>query len=232
MFHNVFNSDTYRNALPICAAYLPLGLAYGIFAQAVGLNTIEIFFMSLFLFAITAQFIAISMIASGASLASIIVTVFLINSRHFLYSTTLVTHLKNHSKRFLSLFAQGVVDETFAVNLMKFTDGSWCTSRALGVNILVHTTWVLSSVIGSMLGEFVSIDVSVIGYMLTAMLICLWTYTLKDKTFIIAGIAGGLMAVLLVDFAATKANIIIAALAAATLGYWLNTRRVKKYVES
>ena len=218
MFHNVFNSDTYRNALPICAAYLPLGLAYGIFAQAVGLNTIEIFFMSLFLFAITAQFIAISMIASGASLASIIVTVFLINSRHFLYSTTLVTHLKNHSKRFLSLFAQGVVDETFAVNLMKFTDGSWCTSRALGVNILVHTTWVLSSVIGSMLGEFVSIDVSVIGYMLTAMLI--------------AGIAGGLMAVLLVDLAATKANIIIAALAAATLGYWLNTRRVKKYVES
>jgi predicted branched-subunit amino acid permease len=115
---------------------------------------------------------------------------------------------------------------------MKFTDGSWCTSRALGVNILVHATWVLSSVIGSMLGEFISIDVGVIGYMLTAMLICLWTYTLKDKTFIIAGIAGGLMAVLLVDLAATKANIIIAALAAATLGYWLNTRRVKKYVES
>ncbi len=76
MFCNTFNSDTYRNAFPICAAYLPLGLAYGIFAQAVGFHTIETFFMSLFLFAITAQFIAISMIAGGASLESVIATVF------------------------------------------------------------------------------------------------------------------------------------------------------------
>ena len=232
MFLKIFDADTYRNAFPICAAYLPLGLAYGIFAQAVGFDIVEIFFMSLFLFAITAQFIAISMIASGASLASVIITVFLINSRHFLYSTTLVSYLKNHSKKFLSLFAQGVADETFAVNLMKFSGGSWCSSRALGVNILVHATWVISSVIGGMLGESISLDINIIGYMLTAMLICLWTYTLKDKTFIIAGIAGGLIAVLLVDLSATKANIIIAALAAATLGYWLNTRRVRKYVES
>ncbi len=230
MFYKFFNADTYRNAFPICTAYLPLGLAYGIFARTVGLNTLEIFFMSLFLFAITAQFIAISMIASGASPISIISTVFLVNSRHFLYSTTLVSYLKNHSKKFLSLFAQGVADETFAVNLMKFSDGSWCTNRALGVNILVHATWVLSSIIGSMLGGFISPDVNIIGYMLTAMLICLWTYTLKDKTFIIAGVAGGLIAVLLVDFAASKINIIIAALAAATIGYWLNTRSVKKYV--
>lgn len=230
MFSKVSNNAAFRSAFPVCAAYIPLGLAYGIFAQKAGLHSIEIFLMSFFLFAVTSQFIAISMIAGGASPVSVIATVFLINLRHFLYSTTLVSYLRDHSKRFLSLFAQGVVDETFAVNLAKFTDGSWSSKRALGVNILVHATWVISSLIGSMLGSLVAIDIGVVGYMVTAMLICLWTYTLKDKTFLIAGVVGGVIAVLLVDLAATKANVIIAALIAATIGYLLDARRVRAHV--
>ena len=230
MFSKVFNSAAFHSAFPVCMAYIPLGLAYGIFASKTGLGSLEIFLMSFFLFAVTSQFIAISMIAGGASPLSVVATVFLINLRHFLYSTTLISYLRNHSKRFLSLFAQGVVDETFAVNLAKFADGSWSSKRALGVNILVHATWVISSLTGSMLGSFVTLDISVIGYMVTAMLICLWTYTLKDKTFLIAGAVGGIAAVLLVDLAAAKANIIIAALIAATIGYWFDARSVRKNV--
>lgn len=230
MLSKLFDNAAFRSAFPVCAAYVPLGLAYGIFAQKAGLHSIEIFLMSFFLFAVTSQFIAISMIAGGASPTSVIATVFLVNLRHFLYSTTLVSYLRDHSKRFLSLFAQGVVDETFAVNLAKFTDGSWSSKRALGVNILVHATWVISSLIGSMLGSLIAIDIGVVGYMVTAMLICLWTYTLKDKTFLIAGVVGGVIAVLLVDLAATKANVIIAALIAATIGYLLDARRVRAHV--
>lgn len=230
MIRKTFSSDTLHSALPICAAYIPLGLAYGIFAQKAGFTSFEIFLMSFFVFAVTGQFIAISMMASGASLPSIIATVFLINSRHFLYSTSIATHLKNHSKKFLSFFAQGVIDETFAVNLTKFASGTWSTDRALGVNILVHASWVISSLAGSILGGFLTIDIGIIGYMLTAMLICLWTYTFKDKTFIIAGLVGGALALLLADLAATKINVIIAALAAASVGYWLDSRKAVKHV--
>jgi 4-azaleucine resistance transporter AzlC len=101
-------------AWPICLGYIPLGLAFGVIAQKAGLHPLEIGFMSLLVFAGSSQFIAVSMLSSGAGAASIIFTTFAVNLRHFLMSSALVLHLANIRKRILSLFAYGVTDESFA----------------------------------------------------------------------------------------------------------------------
>ena len=63
-------------AWPICLGYIPIGLAFGVLVQKIGLSPVQIGLMSLLVFAGSAQFIAVSMLASGASAASIIATTF------------------------------------------------------------------------------------------------------------------------------------------------------------
>jgi len=82
-------------AWPICLGYAPIGLAFGVLAQKAGLTPLEIGLMSVIVFAGSSQFIAVSMLAAGASVFSIVTTTFIVNLRHFLMSSALAVYLKN-----------------------------------------------------------------------------------------------------------------------------------------
>ncbi len=83
-----------RAAWPICLGYFPIGLAFGVAAQKAGLTCAEIGFMSLLVFAGSSQFIAISLLASGAGFPAIVTTTFFVNLRHVLMSSALAVYLR------------------------------------------------------------------------------------------------------------------------------------------
>jgi len=58
--------DGVRAAWPICLGYVPIGLAFGVLAQKAGLSPLAIGLMSAFVFAGSAQFIAVAMLGTGA----------------------------------------------------------------------------------------------------------------------------------------------------------------------
>ncbi len=140
---------------PICLGYIPLGLALGVVAQKAGLAPIHVGLMSLLVFAGSAQFIAISMLVSGADPLSIIVTTFVVNIRHLLLSASLAVHLKGVHRILLSLFAYGVTDESFAINISHFRLGGWGLHQAMIVNTIANFTWIASTVLGCWAGELI-----------------------------------------------------------------------------
>jgi len=77
-------ADGINAAWPICLGYIPIGLAFGVLAQKAGLGAVEIFLMSMLVFAGSSQFIAVSMLDGGAALTSIVLTTFTVNLRHLL----------------------------------------------------------------------------------------------------------------------------------------------------
>ena len=81
--------DGIRLFVPIGAGYLPLGFACGIVCAEAGMSVMQIFLMSLLVYAGAGQYIAGGMIAAGASPLSIIITTFIVNSRHILYTSVL-----------------------------------------------------------------------------------------------------------------------------------------------
>jgi predicted branched-subunit amino acid permease len=89
--------------------------------------------MSIMVFAGSAQFIAVAMLAGGASAPAIITTTFVVNLRHVLMSSALAVYLRAAHRGLLALYAYGVTDESFAVNLPRFNAGNWSLSRALVV---------------------------------------------------------------------------------------------------
>lgn len=212
------------SAWPICLGYIPVGLALGVIAQKAGLHPLEIGFMSLLVFAGSAQFIAVSMLSTGAGAASIIFATFAVNLRHLLMSSSLALHLGNASKRILSLFAYGVTDESFGVNISKFRYENWDIKRALVVNHATNITWVTSTIIGGYGGQLIPAGAFGIDYALTAMFIGLLVIQLKGRKYVMTAVIAGALAIILSLALPGYSYIVLASVVAATVGVVLSKR--------
>jgi 4-azaleucine resistance transporter AzlC len=203
-------------AWPICLGYIPIGLAFGVLAQKAGLYPIEIMLMSILVFAGSSQFIAVSMLSTGAGALSIILTTFAVNLRHLLMSSSLAVFLGNATRRKLTLFAYGVTDESFAVNYTRFSGKIWSVNRALVVNHTANLAWIVSSVIGGYSGRFIHQGAFGIDYALTAMFICLLILQLKSRLYVLTAVIAGAVAVILSLTIPGSSYIVLASIIAAT----------------
>lgn len=186
--------DGFSAGWPICLGYVPIGLAFGVLAQKAGLTPLEIGVMSIFVFAGSSQFIAVSMLSGGAAAAAIIVATFMVNLRHMLMSSALAVFLPGAGRGKLGLYAYGVTDESFAVNHPRFHAGDWDLNRALVVNHVANMTWIVSTVTGGFGGQFIPEHAMGIDYALIAMFICLLIYQFNGLIYwVTAATAGTLM---------------------------------------
>lgn len=216
-------------AWPICVGYVPLGLALGVVAQKAGLSALEVGLMSLLVFAGSAQFIAVSMMQGGAGLPAIVVTTFMVNLRHLLMSSSLAVHLKGRGRAFLGLFAYGVTDESFAVNLTRFRERIWTPREALVVNHVANSVWIFSTILGCYGGQFIGEKSFGIDYALVAMFISLIVLQARGPLYVITAIMAGLMAVVLSWIIPKNGHVVVASIAAASLGFILKRRYRKRF---
>ena len=118
----------------------------------------------------------------------------------------------------LALFAYGVTDESFAVNIAEFNGGDWDLKRALVLNHSANITWIASTVIGGYTGQFIPDRALGIDYALIAMFICLLVFQLKGRKYIITAIIAGISAVILSLIVPGNSYIVMASILAATAG--------------
>ena len=215
-------------AWPVCLGYLPIGLSLGVLAQKAGLLPWQIAIMSIMVFAGGSQFIAVAMIGSGASLPAIVTTTFMVNLRHLLMSSALSVHFPGVSRRFLALFAYGVTDESFAVNMARFTGGGWDRRSALTLNQSANATWVVSTVAGAYLGQFIPPGAMGIDYALTGMFICLLVFQLRCLIFVATALMAAFCSLLAYLWLPGNAYVIVASCLAATGGFMLKRYRKRQ----
>ncbi len=210
-----------RAAWPICLGYVPIGLAFGVLAQKAGLHPLEVALMSLLVFAGSAQFIAVSMIGANAAALPIIVTTFTVNLRHLLMSSSLALYLGRLHRGWISLFAYGVTDESFAVNLTKFREGRWHWRPALVLNHTANLVWIISTVLGALGGQFIPTGAFGIDYALVAMFLCLLVFQLRGRLHAVTAVLAGLLAVVLALVIPGNSYVVLASMAATTVGVFL-----------
>ena len=211
-------------AWPICIGYIPIGLALGLLAQKAGLSPLEIGLMSVFVFAGSAQFIAVSMISAGSAPLAIIMTTFVVNLRHLLMSSSLSLYCRNAGKTLLAIFAYGITYESFAVNQLRFKEGKWTISQALTVNQASNLVWILSTIAGGYGGRSIPPHAFGVDYALIAMFICLLIFQIKGLIYVITAAIAGCAAVALSLIIPGNLYVVIASVLAATIGLWVRTR--------
>ena len=145
-----------RDTFPLLLGAFPFGLIYGAVAVTSGLSPAAAMAMSAFVFAGSAQFIAVGLVSAQTPVAIIILTTFIVNLRHMLYSATLLPYLKDLPQRWRIPLAFWLTDETFAVAVHRFQrpDSSACKHwYQLGSSIAMYLNWQLWCFIGLVLGN-------------------------------------------------------------------------------
>ena len=212
----------WRAAVPVALGYIPLGLAFGILAAQQGLSATAVFFLSTFVYAGSAQFIASAMMAANAAAIAIVVTTFLVNLRHLLMSASLSPFLKHISSPILALISLGITDETFAAGYPEASSGKASPWFYFGLHSLSQGSWVLCTVLGCLVGSSIS-DPRKWGldFALPAMFIGLLFTQLKGKKDILVSLIAGVTSVVFIFILKDNFNIIAATALAATIGVWL-----------
>ncbi|HEY8394425.1 MAG TPA: AzlC family ABC transporter permease [Thermaerobacter sp.] len=179
--------------LPIVAGYLPIGFAYGVIAAQSGLSPLEALAMSLIVFAGSAQFAAVGLLAGAASAGTLVATTFLINLRHALFGAALAPRLGERRLGRLALAAFGLTDEVFAVAQATLGSVNAPLAYLYGLEVAAYTSWCAASWLGATLGEALrGVEGWGLDYALPAMFLALIALQLGERRargLLVAGVA-------------------------------------------
>lgn len=205
-------------ALPVIFGYFPVGFAYGILAVKAGFPPLMVGLMSLLVYAGSAQFIAVGLVTGGASAFSIITTTFVVNLRHLLMSASMTPYLRHWSKPLQTWFGFEMTDETFALNLGRFSSHGVIPAETFTINSICHMSWVLAGLCGAFFGDIIG-DMRVFGldFALPAMFIGLLIPHLRIPRRLFAVILGFALSLVLAIAGAGQWNVILATVLSATI---------------
>jgi predicted branched-subunit amino acid permease len=93
-------------------------------------------------------------------------------------------------KRLSFLFAATVTDESFGVNLDRFTnEEQWSVSKATGVNLFSLISWTVANVAGALLGALLSVPAALASFAMTSIFLCLLFMQAFNRASVVAVIA-------------------------------------------
>jgi 4-azaleucine resistance transporter AzlC len=221
-----------RDELPILIGVIPFGMIYGVLALAAGLPAGVAQAMSAVVFAGSAQFLAVKLIGTGAPALVVILTAFVVNLRHALYSASVAPHLQRLSPLWKGLLAYLLTDEAYAVTITHYRtpvsssqeSGSEAEKHFyfLGAGLALWGSWQISTAIGIFLGAQVPPSWS-LDFTLALTFIALLVPNIKDRASAAAALAAGIVAILAYGLP-YKLGLIAAALVGIIIGLWSETR--------
>ena len=137
--------------LPFLVGAAPFGFAFGAMGISAGLSPVAVQGLSLFVFAGSSQFLAVSLMAAGASLPVIFIGGFFVNLRHLFYSSALRPLYRCLPLPWLGLLSFTLTDETYAVVATEMHAGrnhNGLRYVHLGSGILMYINWQIWTLAG------------------------------------------------------------------------------------
>lgn len=182
---------------PILAGFAFLGFAYGVYMNVMGFPFYYPFLLALVIFGGSLEFVAVSLLlAPFAPLATFLLAL-LIQAQHLFYGLSLLDTYRGLGwKRFFLIY--GLCDETFSIvftakrRLPKDVDRGWFM---LWITWLNEGYWVLSALLGGLVGGMLPFDTTGLGFVMTAMFVVIfleqWLHESCHATAMLGILAAG-----------------------------------------
>ena len=164
----------FLDTVPVMTGYLFLGISFGILLGQTGYGLPWALSMAVFMYAGSAQFLAVSLLANHAGLLSSAIAIFLLNARHIFYGISLIdTYKGTGKKKPYLIFA--LTDETYSlVTQNQPPEGMRRHTYCLLVSVLDHLYWIAGCIIGVLAGNIIPISFEGIEFVLTALFVTLF----------------------------------------------------------
>lgn len=178
-------------SLPVMAGYVVLAIGFGILMKEAGYGLFWSFLMSFTIYAGSMQFVAVSLLSSGASLISAALTTLMVNARHLFYGVSMIDKYKDAGKKKPYLIF-ALTDETYSLlcgnDYPEGEDRHW---YSFFVSLFNQCYWIIGSIIGSILGSLITFNTAGIDFSMTALFVTVFVeqwLTTKNHLPAIAGL--------------------------------------------
>ena len=191
----------WKQTIPVMLGYIFLGIAFGLLIQNAGYNTLWAFLISVVVYAGSMQFVLVTLLTSGAGLFSAALMTLFINGRHIFYGLSFVEKYKKMGKAYPYLVFS-LTDETYSVLCgTKISEGMEEKKVYFWISFLDQCYWVAGSVIGALVGSYITFDSTGIDFSMTALFIVIvveqWQETKSHFPVLLGAVCGILWLVVL-----------------------------------
>ena len=205
----------FKQSLPVMAGYLVLGMGFGILLKTKGYGVVWAFFMSLFIYAGSMQYVTINLLAGGATVLSAALMTLMVNARHLFYGISMIERYRN-TGTYKPYLIFGLTDETYSLVCSGNVPAGVDEKKYFFIlTFLNQCYWIIGSVAGSLLGGLITFNSAGIEFSMTALFLVVFVEqwkSVKNHTSAIVGV--GISAVCLLIFGAE--NFLIPAMIAIT----------------
>ena len=182
-----------RLSLAAGLGMFPLGVAFGLLVMQAGLPWWVAPGLSIGLFAGSVELLLVGMMAAAVPLATIALTVLLVNFRHVFYAFSFPLHVVRHPlARFYSVHA--LIDEAYAVTAAHPT--GWNRYRLLAMQVAFHCYWAGGGLVGVAIGSLLPVQIDGLEFALCALFITLTLDACRSRravpSLVLAGLSFGL----------------------------------------
>lgn len=162
----------FLDTVPVMTGYLFLGFGFGILALQSGLSLWWAMAMSVFIYAGSMQFVAVTLLSGGTGLLTAVLTTLAVNARHLFYGISMIDRYKGTGRKKPYLIFS-LTDETYSLvsQGQPRQDGG---RYYLLVSLLDQCYWVLGTLLGAAVGQLLPINYEGIDFVLTALFVTIF----------------------------------------------------------
>jgi len=211
--------------LPILLGVTPFGMIYGVLALSAGFRPFDAQAMSSVVFAGSSQFMLVQMVELGTPAIMMILTGFVVNLRHALYSASLAPSLRHLSPLWKFILSYLLTDEAYAVTIMRYREPDEVGNKhwhLLGSGLALWTCWQLSTAAGIFLGAQVPPSWG-LDFTLALTFIALAVPAIDDRHALLSALSAGAIALLAYNLP-YKLGLFAAAIVGISVGIWSERR--------
>ena len=224
-----------RDTLPLLPGSVPFGMIYGVAASGAHMPAWLTQAMSVIVFAGSAQFAVVQLVAVGAPALVLALTGVILNLRHLLYSASLAPELRPARRRWKALLAYLLTDEMYGVVSARLRGGGLTGEQvgeqvrwyALGSGLILWGDWQLSTLAGLLVGARIPSGWS-LDFAATLTFIALVTPLVRDRPGVVSALVSALVAALAMRAPLRLGLLaaILAGIAAGVLAEWRLVSRI------
>lgn len=208
--------------LPLCLAVLPWGLLAGSMAIQAGLTSLQAIAMSALVFAGAAQLMTLGLVMAGTPALTIIISVFLITTQHYLYALYLRDDISRQPLKHRLMLGFLLTDELFAVSIKKQQHYIY---YLLGAGSCFYLCWVVFSICGVVLASSVpNLDRYHLDFSIVATFIAIVIPFIKNLNTLVGVLVSVMLTVIFLSLGIKSAAILAGVIGMLTATFLQNLR--------
>lgn len=164
----------FSHTTPILTGFLFLGIAYGVLMRSIGYGLLPSFLMSAVAYCGSMQYAAVPLLLTACNPLQAFILSLTVNARHLFYGISFIEKYRG-AGRIKPVLIYTLCDETYSIisgsEIPENVDSKWFY---FFVSVLDYSYWVIATVMGSVLGQFIPTDIKGIDFVLTALFVVIF----------------------------------------------------------